>query len=52
MVPGFVSELQKKDYPQVWATSNKVGCGYARCHMKYENKTKTFHNYVCNYCPM
>ncbi|XP_018495752.1 cysteine-rich secretory protein 3-like [Galendromus occidentalis] len=36
----------------VWATSRKVGCGYARCEMKDKNRTRTFHNYVCNYCPI
>ncbi|CAB3379530.1 Hypothetical predicted protein [Cloeon dipterum] len=31
----------------VWATSHKVGCGYAKCR----DARGVFHNYVCNYCP-
>jgi len=31
----------------VWAKTNQVGCGYARC----KDGKGTFHNYVCNYCP-
>ncbi|XP_022666705.1 cysteine-rich venom protein LEI1-like [Varroa destructor] len=36
----------------VWASSNKVGCGYSPCQMKFQNTTRVFHNYVCNYCPI
>ncbi|XP_059474625.1 cysteine-rich secretory protein 2-like [Neocloeon triangulifer] len=31
----------------VWAKSNQVGCGYAKC----SDRKGVFHNYVCNYCP-
>lgn len=31
----------------VWATSNKVGCGLAKC----KDSQGRFFNYICNYCP-
>ncbi|CAG9854368.1 unnamed protein product [Phyllotreta striolata] len=35
----------------VWATTHRVGCGFAECFSDTEFGTKVFYNYVCNYCP-
>ncbi|CAG2060094.1 unnamed protein product [Timema podura] len=35
----------------VWASSHRVGCGFAKCH-RGGARGKPFYNYVCNYCPI
>ncbi|XP_054284405.1 cysteine-rich secretory protein 2-like [Macrosteles quadrilineatus] len=47
---GDNSLIEVGHYTQlVWASTHKVGCGFAECQ---RNSGKKYFSYVCNYCPI